>query len=73
MQEVLKHCMVDKFSGSGSVYPWALWEAREYDAGPLAEIFESSITMGELLEVWRVADAVLRNNKGCKEKSADYR
>ena len=48
--EVLKRIKVDKSPGPDEVYPRMLWEAREEIAGPLAEIFESSIVTGEVPE-----------------------
>ena len=52
--DVLKRTKVDKSPGPDEVYPRTLWEAREEIAGPLAEIFESSIDTGEVPEDWRV-------------------
>eukprot|EP00061_Rhincodon_typus_P016151 g44213.t1 len=43
-EEVLDVLQVDKSLGPDQVYPGTLWEAREMIAGPLAEIFVSSIT-----------------------------
>ncbi|XP_072434162.1 sodium leak channel NALCN isoform X3 [Chiloscyllium punctatum] len=44
--DVLKSIKVDKSPGPDQVYPRTLWEAREVIAGPLAEIFVSSIVTG---------------------------
>eukprot|EP00061_Rhincodon_typus_P016624 g44934.t1 len=41
--EVLKLTKVDKSPGSDQMYRRTVWEAREVIAGPLAEIFVSSI------------------------------
>ena len=55
------------------MHPRTLWEAREEIAGSLAEIFESSIVMGEVPEDWRVANVVPMFKKGCREKPVNYR
>ena len=73
MLEVLKCIKVDKSLGPDEVYPRTLWEAREEIAGPLAEIFESSIVTGEVPEDWRVANVVPLCKKGCREKPGNYR
>eukprot|EP00061_Rhincodon_typus_P011452 g36471.t1 len=56
--DVLKHAKVDKSPGRVQVYPRTLWEARKAIAGPVAEIFASSIATGEVLEDRRLANVV---------------
>ena len=73
MLEVLKHIKVDKSLGPDDVYLRTLWEAREEIAGPLAEIFESSIVTGEVPEGWRVVNVVPLFKKGCREKPGNYK
>ena len=73
MLEVLKRIKVDKSPGPDEVYPRTLWEAREEIAGPLAEIFESSIVTGEVPEDWRVANIVPLFKKGCRKKPGNDR
>ncbi|WP_221627757.1 hypothetical protein, partial [Proteus mirabilis] len=65
---VLKRIKVDKSPGPDQVYPRTLWEAREVIAGPLAEIFVSSIVTGEVPEDWRLANVVPLFKKGGKDK-----
>ena len=50
-----------------------LWEAREEIAGPLAEIFASSIVTGEVPEEWTVANVVPLFKEGCRETPGKYR
>ena len=71
--EVLKRIKVDKSAGPDEVYPRTMWDAREVIAGSLAEIFESSVVMGEVPEDWRVANVVPFFKKGCREKPGNYR
>ena len=72
MLEVLKCIKVDKSSGPDEEYPRTLWETREEIAGPLAEIFESSIVTGEVPEDWRMANVVPLFKKGCRAKPGKY-
>ncbi|XP_072415582.1 phosphatidylethanolamine N-methyltransferase isoform X1 [Chiloscyllium punctatum] len=49
--DVSKRVKVDKSPGPDQVYPRTLWEAKEVIAGPLAEIFVSSIVTGDYFGV----------------------
>eukprot|EP00061_Rhincodon_typus_P003312 g19780.t1 len=40
---ILKHIKVDKSLGPNQVYTRTMWETRDVNAGPLADIFVSSI------------------------------
>eukprot|EP00061_Rhincodon_typus_P002059 g16509.t1 len=71
--EVLECMKVDKPPGPDQTYPRTLQEAREEIAGPLADIFASSLATGEDPEDWRVANVVPLFRKGCKEKPGNYR
>ena len=64
--EVLKRIKGDKFPGPDEVYPRTLWEAMEEIAGPLAEIFESSIVTVRCLKIgeWQMLCLCLKRAAG---------
>lgn len=55
------------------IYLWMLWEAGNKIAGPLADIYESLLDTGEVLDDWRMANVVFLFKKDCKEKPRNYR
>ena len=65
--EVLKCIKVVTLHQVLEIYPRKLLKAREEIAGPLAEIFESSTTTGEVPEDWGVANVVPLFKKGCRK------
>ncbi|XP_067869988.1 uncharacterized protein [Heterodontus francisci] len=69
--EALKHIKVDKSPGPDQVYPRMLWEAKVETAGVLAEIFVSSLAMGEVPEDWRIANVVplLKKDRGISQRT----
>eukprot|EP00061_Rhincodon_typus_P014192 g41064.t1 len=71
--EVLESMKVDKSTGPDQIYLRPLQEAKEEIAGTLADIFTSSLALGEVPEDWRVANIVSLFKKGCKEKLGNYR
>ena len=63
----------DKSPGPDGIYPRLLREARDEIAGPLTEIFVSSLDTGEVLEDWRIANVVPLVKKGSKDNPGNYR
>eukprot|EP00061_Rhincodon_typus_P018742 g48044.t1 len=60
----LQHIKVDKSLGPDQVYHKTLWEAREEVAGPLAEIFVSSIATDKVPEDCELVNVVPLFKKG---------
>ncbi|XP_059505980.1 uncharacterized protein LOC125457215 [Stegostoma tigrinum] len=64
--EILENITMDKYLGLYPVYPRIFWEVGVEIAGPLTEI-----TIGEVLDDWRMVNVVPLFKKGRKENPGD--
>eukprot|EP00061_Rhincodon_typus_P011302 g36215.t1 len=64
--DLLKHIKVDKSPGPNQMYTRTLWETTEVIAGPIAEIFISSIATGGMVSKF-ADDIKIRGGVDSKE------
>eukprot|EP00061_Rhincodon_typus_P006394 g26992.t1 len=71
--DLLQSIKVDKSLRPAGIYPRLLREARQEIAGGLTKIFVSSLTTGEVLEDWRVANVVPLFKQINRDNPGNYR
>ena len=69
----LGNIKTDKSPGPDGIYPRLLRETRDVIAGPLTEIFVSSLDTGQVPEDWRIANVVPLFKKGSRDNPGNYR